>query len=554
MTDGHEQSELTRRTFLRRAGGGAAALYAGSSAFEGLLGAARATVRQGRPLIVALPTLPSGFDREVNALGPESIFANNLFETALRWAVVPAPRAGADASTQDVHRLGPGGFVSWRRDTKDPRVLYFDVRRGWKSNYGNELTAEDVKWTFERAYPLKGFSGFLFFEGGFGNPKTSSIDAVDTYTLKLTTDAPDLTTEAIMASPFNYFLDSTEAKKHATTGDPYASKWLQKNAASWGAYTVTEFTPGQLIHFKARDDYYQGKPAISEVILRQVPDSATRVALLARGDVDVAMSLAPREYAKLAKTAGVRVLNFTGNQSTFIHLNEKRPPLDNRLARQALNYAVPARQIGQAVYNGLGAPMRSPLASIYPDYTPQYGVYRYDLAKARELLKKAGHGGGFELELMVSPDAFPEHPDVASILQTAYRQIGVDLKIRTVPSTPFFNTIYGKARNYHAALDRESAFVPDPAHTMWQFFNSKSDIDTSNFDNPRYNQVTTAALKTANRAKRTALYHEAQKIVMQEAVWVFIWNPASQEALRANLHGYTWEVWDGFHWASLRRA
>lgn len=556
MVDHTPDSTITRRSFLLRAGGAAAAVTLPARLTD-LTAAARASARANQPLIIALAVLPSGFDQEVNAVGPEAQHATNVFENPIRWPIVPAPQAGppGHAFSIDVNHLHGGALESWRRDAKHPNVLYLTVRRGWKSNYGHELTAEDVKWTWERAYPLKGFSIFAFTEGGFGDPHTSSIDVVDKYTVKLTTNHPNLSTIPSLAGPFNYFQDSTEAKKHATAADPQASKWIQKNDASWGAYTVTEFHPGQEIHYIARDDYYEGRPAISKVIMRAVPDGATRAALLARGDVDVAMSLAPTEYKSLAKTAGVQVLNFIGNTWTFIHLNEKRPPLDNKLVRQALNYAVPHQQIGQAIYNGLGHQMKSPLASTYPAYTGKYGIYTYDLARAKTLLKQAGHASGFQLEMIFSPDAFPEHAAVASILQTSYRQIGINLVLTTVPGSSFFSTVYGGGRNkkFQAALDRESSYTPDPVDTMFQFFDSHSDIDTSNFQNARYDQVVGTALNTATRAKWLAAYHEAQRIAMEEAIWVYIWCPASQEALRSNLSGYAWQPWDGFHWPKLRR-
>jgi peptide/nickel transport system substrate-binding protein len=506
-----------------------------------------------RPLTIAAPATPTGFDREFNYTTGDVEQATSVMRSGLGWKTEPAPGMPAEWGVlRQTTTPEAGAIESWEL-SDGGRKATFHLRQGMISIHGNEMTAADAVWTYQRVYEIKGGNSFLFFEGGYGDPKKSEIEQIDKYTYSIHGEAPTPMLVKTQGSCWQWFIDSTEAKKHTTKDDPWAQEWLKANPAGWGPYRMDSFRPNEEIVWAARTD--QGKsaitPKIEKVIYRQVPDPSTRTALIQRGEVDVAEWLRPDDLKALARARGVRVLYFPYNFQTYLIPNNKTfPAFTNVLVRQALAYATPQNDIGEKIYNGQGRAMHSVVPPTYPDYTDRYFRYEYDPAKARELLKKAGYGDGLKFTMSFT-NAVPETPDLAQVLQTAYRDVGVEVTLNQQPPAVFFDAIYGPNKNYEAALHREGAVVPDPLHSTYQFFHSTSPINTAQVNDPELD----AALEEATRASaetRGAVFAQVQKMVMDKAVWVPIWVSGTQVAIRDNLQNYTWVFSNGFYWPAAQ--
>ncbi|MEA2383717.1 MAG: peptide/nickel transport system substrate-binding protein [Solirubrobacteraceae bacterium] len=545
-------SRYTRRTLLSQGGRAAGAAALGPTLLAACGGGSRRR-NTARALTIAAPATPTGFDREFNYTTGDVEQASAVMRSAVDWKTEPAP--GMPAAWR-VFRQSPvpqaGAVERWEL-SEGGRKATFHLRQGMISNYGNELTAADALWTYQRVYEIKGGNSFLFFEGGYGDPKKSEIEQIDKYSYSIRGEAPTPMLVKTQGSCWQWFIDSTEAKKHAPKDDPWAQDWLKANPAGWGPYRMESFRPNEEIVWRARTDQGEAaiKPNIDKVIYRQVPDPSTRTALIQRGEVDVAEWLRPDDLKALARARGVRVLYFPYNFQTYLIPNNKSfPAFKNVLVRQALAYATPQNEIGQKIYNGQGRPMHSVVPPTYPDYTDRYFHYGYDPAKARELLKKAGYGDGLKFTMSFT-NAVPETPDLAQVLQTAYREVGVEVTLNQQPAAVFFDAIYGPNKNYEAALHREGAVVPDPLHSTFQFFHSTSAINTAQVNDPELD----AALEQATRADaetRGPLFAKVQKMVLDKAVWVPIWVSGTQVAIRDNLQNYTWVFSNGFYWPAAQ--
>lgn len=140
-------------------------------------------------------------------------------------------------------------------------------------------------------------------------------------------------------------IDSKEVQSHATDSDPWATEWLAKYNAGAGEFLVESWDPGVQMTLAANESYWDGRPYFDKVILRVIPDSSTRAALLLRGDIDLAMGLSPDQLDALRDSEGVNVLTIPSRTEVVVILNNENLPFDDKRLRQALAYLVPQDEI-----------------------------------------------------------------------------------------------------------------------------------------------------------------------------------------------------------------
>src|SRR5262249_20348181 len=137
----------------------------------------------------------------------------------------------------DASKVVPQLATSWQ-PSKDGKSYIVKLRQGVKSGAGNELTAEDVAWSWSKSISQARTGAFIA-----GVCNVEKVEAMDTYTAKFVLKAPSAILERALALYVPMIVDSTEAKKHATKDDPYAEKWLAKNAAGFGPYMIDSLKP-----------------------------------------------------------------------------------------------------------------------------------------------------------------------------------------------------------------------------------------------------------------------------------------------------------------------
>lgn len=267
-----------------------------------------------------------------------------------------------------------------------------------KSGHGNELTADDVVWSWEKSMSQARTGAFIA-----GVCNVAKVEAVGTYTARFVLTSPSAILERALALYVPMIVDSTEAKEHATGADPYATSWLARNAAGFGPYVIESWSPATAMTLTANENYYGGKPFFKKIVINQVPDPSTRVSLLTTGQVDYADQLTFRQLDTVAASSAAKVVSIpTGNISEQAEMNVTFTPFDSVTVRQAMNYAIDQRAILQAVFENRSQAARSVLPPSVPGYDPGFYPYSYDPAKARQLLAQAGHSSGIEVTLNYS--------------------------------------------------------------------------------------------------------------------------------------------------------
>ena len=332
------------------------------------------------------------------------------------------------------------------------------------------------------------------------------------------------------------------------------SEWVNTHEAGYGPYKVKGFTPGQQVVLEKFTDYWD-QDAVSwfdDVIVKEIPESANRAAMLMSGDLDIALDLTDAELHELAGKEDVKVLDYTGNRMTFVGFDHSIAPLDDPKVRQALSYAAPYQDILDTVYLGEASPLYSPVPSIYPGYTKEFWEYGTDLEKARALLAEAGYGDGFKLDMVIEASQ-SQHEQIAIFLQSSLREIGVELTIQKVQSGDFWSRVSSGTMGGLFAIT-DSPGSPDPALGFSLYAISDGIMNMGRYKNEEVDALYAEMMATLDQDVRMRCAERIQEITVKEdPLWMYISAPGYKAAMRSDIQAPQWNAVNELGWNYMYR-
>lgn len=382
---------MYRREFLK-------STAAAAGLAVGPLSSGRATWAQtrGETLLVVTEYGPNSMDIQgLGANQPTHGPSWNMYDRLLTYGVKTLPDG---TPSYDYKVLKPELAESWEM-ADDGKSVTFHLRDATFHD-GSPVTANDVKWSFDRAVLIGGFSTIQMKAGSLEAPEQFVV--VDDHTFRIDFLRRDKLTMPDLAVNIPVVINSRLAKEHATDSDPWATEWLTRNEAGSGAFMLDSWKSGQELVMTRYDGWKSGPlPRLRRIIVREVPAAGTRRALLERGDADVSYGLPPKDFAELAKEGKVKVIGVPVENALFyLDMNVTMPPFDDVRVRKAIAYAIPYEKIMQVGIYQRGAPMFGASSDQVSEAVwPQPSPYRTDLSKAKELLAAAGLTEGFKTTL-----------------------------------------------------------------------------------------------------------------------------------------------------------
>lgn len=438
----------------------------------------------------------------------------------------------------DFSVLEPELAESWEI-APDGMSATFKLRRDAKFHDGSPVTADDVKWSFERALAMGGFPTFQMKAGSIEKPE--QFEVVDAHTFRLKFLRKDKMTLPNVAVPVASIYNSTLARKHATATDPWAGEWLKTNTAGGGAYKVASWRPGQEIVYERFDDWKSGPlPKLRRVIQRDVPSAGNRRALLTRGDIDITYELPPKDFAEIAKEGGpVKVVSVPiENSMWYLGLNVKTAPFDKVEVRQAIAYALPYDKImanafygrGKALYGGEG---------VKDANWPQPTAYRTDIAKAKALMKQAGLEGGFSSKLSFDLGTATVSEPTTILIQEALAEIGIKVEIDKIPGSNWRAAITKK--DMPMLFNRFGGWLNYPEYFyFWTYHGQNAVFNTMSYQNPALDKLVESARFETDRKKYEELVRQFIDLSYTEVPRIPVVQPTMDVAMRSNVHGLTY--------------
>ena len=419
----------------------------------------------------------------------------------------------------DVTKLVGGAAESWTI-SDDGKTFTFKFRKGMKFHSGAPVTAGDAAFSLQRVIKLDKTPAFLISQLGWTKDNVDTmVTAPDDSTLVVKVDAnfsPSLVL-SLLSSVVGSIVEKKVAMAHDSGGD-LGNAWLKTNDAGSGAFVLKGWKANESVTLEAFPDYRGGAPNIKRIVMRHVPEPATQLLQLQKGDVDIAENLTPDQIAGLAGNKDVAVTTSPQATQVYVGLNDKMKELANPDVRRALRYLVD--------YDGMANSFLKGQYAVHQTFWPSgfwaaldKNDYKLDPAKAKDLLAKAGYPNGFEVTLD-APNSSP-YTNIAQSMQSTMAEGGV--KVTIVPEEQKTLLTKYRARQHQMLLVYWGPDYMDPHTNASAFaYNPNNSDDAKSkpvawrnaWDIPEVSKLTDAAVqeRDADQA-RAGLQGPASEIV-----------------------------------------
>ena len=316
------------------------------------------------------------------------------------------------------------------------RTYTFKLRHGVKFHNGREMTAEDVRYSFERILnpatqsPAQGYFNVIAGSDEFAakGGHVSGITLSDPYTVSITLKQAKATFLNVLAMHFGSVVPKEEVDKYGAD--------FGHHPVGTGAFKLVEWTPGQHLLLQRNKDYFKPDlPHLDEVEIQVGQDPSVSLLRLKKGEVDLTGDgIPPAQFQSVIADPALKNQVIAGKQlqTSYLALNTQVPPLDDVRVRRAINMAINKERIVRII-NNRAVPASQPLPPRMPGYDPNYKGYPYDPEGAKKLLSEAGHPNGFETTLY-SINTDP-NPRIAQAIQQDLAQIGIKAELKALASS-----------------------------------------------------------------------------------------------------------------------
>ena len=523
---------MHRRTFVT----GAGATVVGAEMLPFLKSSA-AWAQAGDTVVVAMGTTINSLDlHRVGTNRPSYQVTVNVYDRLLTFAT----KAAADGSlSYDYTKLQGELAESWEV-APDGLSITFKIKGNAKFWDGTPVTAEDVKWSFDRAVALGGFPATQMKAGGL--EKVEQFEAVDAGTFRVKLLRRSKLSLPDIAVPVPFILNSKVGKANATEKDPWATDYFHRTPAGSGAYKVERWDPGQQIVYVRNDDWKGGPlPAIRRVIVREIPAQATRRALIERGDIQIAFEI-PAKDAKEMKEKGTAVVAGAPIDNCLHVLcpNLIFEPFKDKRVRQAIAWALPYEQIlNQAAY-GRGAAMSGGKSSEPADISwPQPFPNSTDYDKAKDLLAQTAFKGGFEVPLAFDLGTAEWGEPTALLIQEGLAKIGIKTKLEKIPGANW-RTVALVEKKLPLHLDNFGGWLNTPCYYFFWSYIKGALFKSSNYEDAEMAKLVeeTLHLDVADPTYAPKIKRMIAK-AFDDVPRIPLWQPYLDSAISKSIDGYS---------------
>ncbi len=408
-------------------------------------------------------------------------------------------------------KVGPSLAVAWK--ALDDTTWEVSLRKGVRFHDGSPFTARDVKATFDRVLdPEKKLTAR-------GNhAKIKGVEIVDDHTVRFKTDGPYPLFEERLTAQVMQSEKVIKDKGH---------DWMQEHPVGTGPYKLVKWTRKQEHLLVRNDDYWGTKPAFKYVRIRVIPEMATQIAELISGGVDIIKAVPPDQMDVIDKSGQARTSTAPILRTAFLQMDQAGrsgpSPFQDVRVRKAANLAVDMDAIIKHVLNGLGDRVATSVNPMAFGFDTGLKPYKQDIAQAKKLLAEAGFPNGLDFRFRtglstVEPGVSQTNEAIIADLAKAGLRAKQSLIGETSPyvaqvkegkAGPMFNWSWG----YYSIFDADAIL-----HDVF-----KCGETYSYYCNKQLDDLIHAGRSTLDPKKRAETYAKAQKILYDDAAYMFKW-------------------------------
>lgn len=448
----------------------------------------------------------TSFDPHIGKETPAITVTDQIFDTLTL--------TGDDMSVQ------PGIAESWEQ--LSDKSYKFNIRKGIKFHNGETLTAEDVKFSLDRAIASSYVSYIVNF--------ISDVEVVDEYTVVVNTHEPYAPILMNLAHP-----STAIVCKSAVEADP---EGIKTNPIGCGPYKFVEWKQGDSVKLEAFEDYYFGAPATKNVVMRVIPENAQRTIALETGEIDIAYNLSVNDVERVKESKDLELLTTKTSSVGYISFNTEKAPFNDVKARQAIAHAIDKQLIVDTLLYGQGAVANSVISEVVFGGVKGLEGLEYDPEKAKELLKEAGVKEGTELTISVNDNQV--RIETCQVIQGMLNEVGINLKIEVLE----FGALIEKttSKQHDMAFFGWVTSTSDADYTYYPLFHSSMHGAPGNrsfYNNPEVDKMIEAGRSNPDYAAREKIYKDIAVVLADEVPSLPIFFQNMSVGINKNIEGFT---------------
>ena len=411
----------------------------------------------------------------------------------------------------------PGGVKpslaeSWTV-SEDSLIYDFVLRPNVAFHNGDPVTAADVKFSFER---YRGASAKLMKD------QVASIETADPRHVRFTLKNPwpDFLTFYSSASGAGWIVPKKYVEKVGDDG-------FKKAPVGAGPYKFVSFTPGVELHLEAFDGYWRKKPAVKHIVMKVIPDEATRLAALEHGEVDLIYSIRGELAQEVQRTAGLALKPVYPPAPFWIYFPEQwdvKSPWHDPHVRQAAALAIDRKNMNDALTLGYSKVTNSIIPDAF-EYFWKPPAAEYNPDKAKKLLADAGHPGGFDAGLYYCDSSYS---NVAEIAVDNLAAVGITSKLEPVERAGFIAG-YSNKKYTHGLIQGGSGAFGNAATRLAAFVVKDGPYVYGNY--PDIDELYPKQANELDAKKRGAILDQIQRLTYDKAIYAPIWQLAFLNAV-----------------------
>lgn len=418
----------------------------------------------------------------------------------------------------------------------DGKTYTFKLRQGVKFHDGSDFNAEAVKFNFDRMlkedHPFYNTGPFPL---SFNFSSVEEVVAVDDATVEFRLKEPFAPFLSNLAYPTGLIVSPAAVEEHG--------KEFGRHPSGTGAFKFVEWQANQRVVVEGNPDYWDGAPALEAVVFRPIGDANTRVAEMMAGGIDIMVEVPPDNLATFKQDQNFTVTEQAGPHVWFTILNTKSGVFQDKKVRQAANYAVNKETLVNDVLQGAATVAAGPIPPAFNWVENTTEPYPYDPEKAKALLAEAGVESP-ELTFYVTEggSGMLDPITMGAAIQADLQAVGFQVKIETYE----WNTFLGRVNpglEGKADMAEMAWMTNDPDTVPYLTLRSDAMPDEGGFNsgyysNPEVDELLEKARGSTDQAERGKLYGEVQKLVHDDAPWLFVANWKQSAVTTAAVQGF----------------
>jgi peptide/nickel transport system substrate-binding protein len=450
------------------------------------------------------------FQLQTKRLDPQT-HVGTIAESQLRHMYEPLVMIDRDLQT-----VKPVLATEWRR--LDDLTFEFKLRQGVKYHNGEDFDAEAAKFSIMRPIdPANKADARTTYAG------ITDVQVVDKYTINVKTAKPD---PALLLRMTGFSMTMVAPK--------WASQGIQvfdNQANGTGPYKLDKWEdPLKDWTMVANEQYWGGAPNVKKIRIKTIPELATRTAALRSGEVHVAKDVAVEEIDAINKSGRSLAKLTPSNRIPYYVMEVRKPPLDNKQLRQAVNYAANIDGIIQSVLYGNADRVATTVAPWHVGFHPDLKPYPYDPDKAKSLMREAGMPNGFDLNINHIQGRYLKDKEVAEAIAQELNKVGI--RAKPVLRDAATQTNDDLASNLDGLIFASwGNWIFDADNQLYVRWHSSA-RDTANggklqsslpYGNPEFDKLVETARVELDEKKRLDLYKQAQQLMYDDAPALFMY-------------------------------